>query len=332
MKRTFHLKKRYRNILLIIFLLLFLLYWTICYFAVSLALVPSFMEKTEAFEEVTDTAVAALVQTSDIQNNHAAALQETREWLQTASYEELSVTTEDGYHLAGTMFSPEEESHTWVLLLHGYTGWKEELYPIAYQYVERGYHALVPDMRCSGESEGDFIGMGWTDRLDNMLWLEEILSRDRSAEIVIHGQSMGAACALMMSGEELPSQVRAIVSDCAYTDAYRMFAKQMKDWFGLPSFPLLDSMNLVLQLRGGYDLKEASALEAVKKTALPVLIIHGEEDDMVPVDMAYELYEAAGGEKELLIIPGAGHAQAADKDPETYYGTVFDFLGKSLFR
>lgn len=318
--------KKCRNILLVILLLLFILHWTICYFAVSLALVPSFMEKTEAFEEVTETAVKALVQTSDIQNNHAAAIQETKEWLETASYEKLSLTSEDDYLFKAVTFSPEEESHKWVLLLHGYTGWKEELYPIACQYVQRGYHALVPDMRCSGESEGDFIGMGWTDRLDNMLWLNEILSRDPEAEIIIHGQSMGASCALMMSGESLPSQVSAIVSDCAYTDAYSMFAKQMKDWFGLPSFPLLDSMNLVLQLRGGYDLKDASALDAVKKTSLPILIIHGEEDNMVPVDMAYELYEAAGGEKELLIVPGAGHAQSVDKDPKTYYDTVFEFL------
>ena len=42
--------------------------------------------------------------------------------------------------------------------------------------------------------------------------------------------------------------------------------------------------------------------------------------------MAYELYEAAAGEKELLIIPGAGHAQAMDKDPQLYYHTVFQFL------
>ena len=168
--------------------------------------------------------------------------------------------------------------------------------------------------------------MGWTDRLDNLLWLQEILDRDPEAQIVIHGQSMGAACALMMSGEELPEQVKAIISDCAYTDAYSMFAKQMKDWFGLPSFPILDSMNLVLQLRGGYDLKEASALNSVKNADLPILIIHGEEDDMVPVSMAYELYEAVPTEKELLIIPGAGHAQAVDKDPELYYETVFAFL------
>lgn len=310
---------------------LFILYWIICYFLVSLALVPSFMEKTEIFDTVTATSIEALVQTDDIKNNRAASWNLTNEWLENAEMETLCVTTIDGYHLVAAAFSPEEDSRDWVLLLHGYTGWKEELYPIAFQYVQRGYHVLVPDMRCSGESEGDFIGMGWTDRLDNMLWLAQILSVNPDARIVIHGQSMGASCALMMCGEELPSQVYAIVSDCAYTDAYHMFAKQMKDWFNLPSFPLLDSMNLTLQARGGYDLKEASALEAVKASRLPVLIIHGAEDDIVPVSMAYELYEAAPEPRELLIIEGAGHAQAVDKAPELYYNTVFEFLDGSLY-
>lgn len=328
-KKPFLFHKKRFWFLLILLLLLFSIYWIICYFLVSLALVPSFMEKTDVFETVTNTSIEALVQTDDIQNNRSRSIDETKEWLANVSAEKLSVTTTDGYRLTAVAFSPEEQSSRWVLLLHGYTGWKEELYPIACQYAKQGFHVLVPDMRCSGESEGDFIGMGWTDRLDNQLWLTEILSRNENAQIAIHGQSMGASCALMMSGEELPAQVYAIVSDCAYTDAYQMFAKQMADWFSLPSFPILDSMNLMLQLRGGYDLKDASALSAVKNTSLPILFIHGEADDMVPVSMAYELYDAAPGEKELLIISGAGHAQAMDKNPQLYYETVFGFLEKA---
>ncbi|MCD7708754.1 MAG: alpha/beta hydrolase [Clostridiales bacterium] len=321
-------KKKALIIICPIVIVLFIAYWAACYIAVSLALVPSFMEKTSVFETVTDESMDQLVQTDDIVENSAMAKSETNAWLETADMEKISVVTDDGYKLVAAEFAPEEESHLWVLALHGYTGWKEEMYPIAYQYVKRGYHALVPDMRCSGESEGDFIGMGWTDRLDNLLWIDEILAEDPDAEIVLHGQSMGAACALMMAGEDLPEQVRAIVSDCAYTGAYEMFAKEMKDWFGLPSFPLLDSMNLVLQLRGGYNLKDASAIDAVARTDLPILFIHGEEDEMIPVEMAYELYDAAAGEKEILIVPGAGHAQSPDKDPELYYGTVFEFVGR----
>lgn len=152
------------------------------------------------------------------------------------------------------------------MLLHGYTGWKEEMYPIGYQYASRGYQILVPDLRCSGESEGDFIGMDWTDPIDNLLWLNDILERDPEAEIVIHGQSMGAACALMMTGENLPENVKAVVSDCAYTDIYGIFQKQIKEWFHLPGFPIIDGAHLMLRLRGGYNIREASALEAVKKT------------------------------------------------------------------
>ena len=283
---------------------------------VDLALVPEKMEQTQAFEDITEDSYEALVKTDDIEQNKMASLEKTEKWVRSADSEEVSVTTEDGYRLLGRAFYQEGESHDWVLLLHGYTGWKEEMYPIAFEYAERGYQVLVPDMRCSGESEGDFIGMGWTDRKDNLLWLQTILKKDKNARIVIHGQSMGGACALMMTGEDLPDNVKAVVSDSAYTDAYSIFKKQLKDWFHLPGFPLVDGADLMLQIRGGYSLKKASALDAVKKSTIPLLIIHGEEDVFVPVEMAYTLYDAADCEKELLIVEGAGHAQAPDKAPQ----------------
>ena len=245
--------------------LLLLFYVLLVNFLVSAALVPSFMEKLEAFERITKDSYAAQVQTSDIKGNRQTALNETKEWLQKAKHQKISAETEDGYTLIAETFpaeentadsrcsateeisdgeeilSTEEESHKWVLLLHGYTGWKEEMYPFAYWYHTQGFHAVVPDLRCQGESEGDFIGMGWTDHFDCMLWIDYILSKDAEAKIVIHGQSMGAATALMMTGEELPENIQAVVSDCAYTDAYRMFGEKIKEWFQLPAFPLVDS-------------------------------------------------------------------------------------------
>ena len=341
-------------------------------FLVSAALVPSFMEKLEAFERITKDSYAAQVQTSDIKGNRQEALNETKEWLKDARHQKISVKTEDGYTLIAETFpaegildtkenldtaeisgaekvteagkapsakegvdiesasGAEEESHKWVLLLHGYTGWKEEMYPFAYWYHTQGFHVVVPDLRCQGESEGDFIGMGWTDHFDCMLWIDYILSQDEKAQIVLHGQSMGAAAALMMTGEELPDNIQAVVSDCAYTDAYRMFGEKIEEWFGLPAFPLVDSACLMLQLRGGYDLKDASALEAVKKSSTPTLFIHGDSDAMISVQMSRELYEAAACEKELLIVEGAGHGQAQEKDPDTYYSTIEEFLNKML--
>ncbi|QNM04704.1 alpha/beta hydrolase [Qiania dongpingensis] len=321
-----HKKKWLKRTLIILAVLLAAAYVVACNVLIDLALIPEKMEQAQAFEDLTEEGMEALVQTDDIQENRAEAISRTKKWLQSADTELLSVTTEDGYRLVAQAFYQERADHRWVLLLHGYTGWKEELYPIAYRYVQQGYQVLAPDMRCSGDSEGDFIGMGWTDRLDNQLWLDVILEKDPDAEIVLHGQSMGASCALMMGGEKLPANVKAIVSDSAYTDVYSIFKKQLKEWFHLPAFPLLDGANLMLKLRGGYDLKKASALNAVKECPLPILIIHGVEDAFVPVEMAQELYDAAAGDKELLLMEGAGHAQAPDKAPDEYYGTVFSFL------
>lgn len=330
MRRTKNPKKRKRiKIMGSILLLAAALYFILVNFLVSAALVPSFMEKLEAFERITEESYAAQVQTSDIQVNRQLALNDTAAWLEKAESRRLTAMSADGYRLVANEFPADEDSHVWVLVLHGYTGWKEEMYPFARWYHEEGYHVIVPDLRCQGESEGDFIGMGWSDHFDCMLWIEYILEQDREAEIVIHGQSMGAATALMMTGmDKLPDNVIAVISDCAYTDAYSMFGEKIKEWFGLPAFPLVDSACLVLKLRGGYALKDASALQAVVESRVPILFIHGEDDAMINVQMTKDLFDAADCYKELLIIEDAGHAQAQDKEPERYYGTIRAFLGK----
>ncbi len=317
------------RIICIILTLLLLAYGVLVNLLLSAALVPSFMRRLEAFQRITDESYAAQVQTSDIKENRRASLEETKEWLSGASRQKRSIQSQDGYTLIAEEFPASRESHKWVLLLHGYTGWKEEMYPFALWYHRQGFHVLAPDLRCQGESEGDFIGMGWTDHFDCMQWLQLILEQDPKAEVVLHGQSMGAAAALIMSGDpSLPSNVKAVVSDCAYTDAYSMFGEKIKEWFGLPAFPLVDSACLMLRLRGGYNLKDASALTAVAKSKTPTLFIHGDSDAMISVQMAQDLYSAAACQKEILIVEGAGHAQSQDKDPDTYYGAIEEFLGR----
>ena len=332
-------KKKLMIALIVVLSVIFIAYWVMVYFLVDAALVPSFMKKLDSFSEVTEKSVSEQQHTSDIQDNHKKAVKETNEWLKTVKHQKYTTKSDDGYDLVAMTFEPDAASgsavavsggdgHDWVLILHGYTGWKEEMYPFAREYCKRGYHAMVPDLRCQGESDGDFIGMGYTDSFDCMKWIQGILKIDPQARIVLHGQSMGAATALIMSGRsDLPDCVKAIVSDCSYTDAYAMFRSKINDWFSLPAFPLVDSARLVLMLRGGYDLSRASAINAVEKSHTPTLFIHGADDKMISADMTRDLYDACASEKkELLIVDGAGHAQAQDKDPDRYYGKIFDFI------
>ena len=309
---------------------LFAVYTVFVYFLVSACLVPSFMDRLHAFEDITRKCYSEQVQTQELKENRAQLLTQTQEWLETLGRRKIQTETQDGYLLVAEEF-PAGEGDKWVLLLHGYTGWKEEMYQFAFWYYSQGYSVLVPDLRCQGESEGDFIGMGWTDHYDGELWIDHILAQTPDAEIVLHGQSMGAATALIMAGSpEVSEHIVAVVSDSAYTEAYEMFGDKITEWFHLPAAPFVDSACLMLRLRGGYNLRDASPLRAVSESSVPTLFIHGDEDRMIDVGMSYELFEAASCEKELFIVEGAGHAQAQDKDPDEYYGRIDAFLKRYL--
>lgn len=296
------------------------------------ALVPSFMEKLDVFEDFTEKGYSEMVHTEDIDQNSSSAKDETRQWLSELDWVKLQMTADDGCSLIAARFMQNDPSAPWVVMFHGYTGWKEELYQYACRFYAEGYSVLVPDARAHGESEGKYIGLGWLDRADNLKWLAYITENFPGASIVLYGQSMGASAALILSGEEaLPESVTAVIADSAFTDAKSLFKNKVKDWTGLPSFGLIDTAGLLARLQGIYDLNDASALKAVPKSSTPTLFIHGTEDKIVPPDNAEMLFEACGAEvKEKLLVEGAGHTQSADKDPEAYYSAIFRFIRESM--
>lgn len=352
--RDLRYKQKAFRIIFPIFLSIINLYIVLVNGALNAALIPAFMRRLDAFEELTVKNYSEQVQTQDIKDNAKDAYNETKEWLKGALYAVYLAKSEDGYSFDAAYFPSAQDasfdelgnvipkdsstassvqlSHKWAVLLHGYTGWKEAMYEYAKYYVENGYNVLVPDLRCCGSSEGDFIGMGLTDAKDvNEIWISYILKKDPNAQIVLHGQSMGAATALIMSGDNtLPANVKAIVSDAAYTDAYSMFGDKAYKWFSLPPFPIVDSACLMLVLRGGYNLKEASPIDAVSQSHTPTLFMHGSMDAMIDVSMASQLFDSATCKKELQIFEGSGHAQNQDKDPELFYGTITSFLSKYI--
>ena len=324
------LKKR-TKVLIAALIAVMVIYTVIGNIIVSAALVPDFMRKLEAFERVTEQGYSEMVKTDDITENAALAREETTAFLEKSDGFKVKSTSDDGYELIAACFrQAEPEGKPWVVLLHGYTGWKEEMYHYAAKYYEKGFNILCPDLRCQGESDGDFIGMGWTDRYDVLTWIGKITDSYPDAEIVLHGESMGASCALMMTGMDLPDNVECVISDCAFTDSVSMFRKQLRDWFSIPDIGFIGSARLWLRIRGGYDLKDASAINEIKKSDIPTLFIQGDQDRIVPVSSAEELYDSLNAEKDIMIVEGAGHAQSCYKDPDAYYDRVFGFIDRFL--
>ena len=88
--------------------------------------------------------------------------------------------------------------------------------------------------------------------------------------------------------------------------------------------------SLICKLRAGYYLKDGASIDAVKKSKVPMLFIHGDDDCFVPYYMLDELYNAANCKKEKLVIKKAGHAKAATVDPKLYWSTIKNFINKNI--
>lgn len=248
------------------------------------------------------------------------------EWDETIENKKVEVIAKDGIILRGTEYIIDEHCDKWAIVLHGYHSNPDSVLSIGMHFSEKGYNVLIPSMRASNDSEGQYIGMGWLDKDDLQCWINLIIEQNDNAEIILHGSSMGAATVLMASGNELPKNVKAIIEDSGYTSVWDIFASEAKARFNLPTFPILNMFELVANVRAKYDIKEASAVEQVKKSNVPILFIHGDSDDFVPEYMCEELYEAANCKKDKLIIHNAGHTESKYKEPEIYYNKIFEFL------
>lgn len=245
--------------------------------------------------------------------------------------EDRWLTSQDGLKLHG-LYLPREGSHKYAVICHGYGSIPQYGGRFALKFYEMGYNVLAPAARAHERSEGRYTGMGWPERRDIVAWVDTLVERDPQAEIVLFGVSMGGATVMMTAGEaDLSSNVKCAIEDCGYSSVWDEFAGQLDELFGLPTFPVLDAASLVTRLRAGYGFKEASAVEQLKKTALPVLFIHGEDDTFVPYAMLDVVYDAcASPDKERLSVPGAAHGEASWEDPELYWATIAAFLEKRM--
>lgn len=266
------------------------------------------------------------------ESEQTVAQSERWDWLASQTLESWQITSEDGLNLVGSYIAADSPTTKSVILAHGYASQGKDMESFAWFYRDiLGFNVLMPDARGHGQSEGDYIGFGWHERKDYVLWIQMLIDKlGDDAQIALHGISMGGATVMMVSGEKLPDQVKVIVEDCGYTSAYDELAYQLRRMYKLPPIPILPATSVVTKLKAGFSLYEASALKQVEKATLPILFIHGDDDRFVPTEMVYRLYEACHSEKEIYIVEGAGHGHAYGTDRTAYVQIVGDFVGRFI--
>ena len=239
--------------------------------------------------------------------------EKNRQWLEDYGYERYSIEADDGTKLVGYLLRPEKPSKFFMFGSHGYRSeGRREFSGISQYYLSRGFNVFLVDHRASGESEGRYIGFDYYESKDCIKWLNFLNSTfGEDISIVLHGVSMGSATVMMMAGDEnLPENVRLIVADCGYTSAWDEFAYKLSE-MKVPSKPLLPIVNSINVKKAGYDFRDTSALDSVKKAKVPMLFVHGGADKFVPTYMVYLLFDACSSEvKDMMIVDGADHASS----------------------
>ena len=236
------------------------------------------------------------------------------------------IESRDGLKFHAYLFPAEETPRKFVIGIHGYRSYSRPEYaPYIEFYQSLGYSMLLPDDRAHRPSEGDHVGFGVLDRLDCVDWAKYLVrTYGPDIEILLHGVSMGGATVCAASGEaDLPSQVRGIVSDCAFSTGWEVLHHQLGEVGRLPVDYILPRVEKICQKKAGFDLHTHSALEQVQRAKVPMLFVQGEKDPLVPAHMARDLYEACGSrEKELLLVPEAGHGESIAFAPEEYHRRI----------
>lgn len=251
----------------------------------------------------------------------------------------VSITSFDGLNLHGWLFDPDCVNplpHLYAICCHGYTGKPAEMAKWAHRFAKLGFTVLVPAQRAHELSEGRYVGMGWLERNDLLAWIHLIVESDPDARILLHGNSMGATTVMMAAGDpRLPRNVVSAIEDSGYASVRMQFIDSARSMFHLPKLlaaMCVDAAGLVCKYRAGFDFSDASCVEQLKHTTIPMLFIHGAADTFVSprfLDMNYGACSSL--DREKLLVPDADHVMSSAVAPDVYWSKVEGFV-KRTFR
>lgn len=249
----------------------------------------------------------------------------SRERYEALEKQEVVITSFDGLRLCGDAVERHPGSKRWVIVVHGYTGSRAFSTQFIDMFVEEGCNVLLIDQRRHGRSEGRFTTYGYYEKYDVQAWVRW-LTREYGADISIglHGQSLGGGSVLEYLAIADP-QVKFVVADCPYSDLTELLRHQLTTLNKIPSIPFLSWVASRIRRKAGFSVEQVSPIRAVRDSRIPVLFIHGTDDNYVPTRMSMEMYEQKPEPKRLLLINGAIHANAYHVDPALYRSEVQSF-------
>lgn len=206
-----------------------------------------------------------------------------------------------GVELEGWLIAAAPPRRGTLVYLHGVADNRGSAAGPAQRFAASGSDVIAYDSRAHGGSSGDVCTYGFYEKRD----LARVLDVAAPGPIVVVGTSLGAAVALQAAAED--PRIDAVVAAESFSDL-ETIASERAPWFFTRAV-IRDALRIAGE-HGRFQTRATSPVAAAPAIHVPVLLLHGERDRETSPDHSRRIFDALRGEKQLLIVPGAGHNQS----------------------
>jgi alpha/beta superfamily hydrolase len=240
--------------------------------------------------------------------------------------EKINFVNSRGDTLSGVLHHPAERSGDGtVILCHGMESTKEsdKLVFLSRALAQRGILTLRFDFAYVGESSGKFEDITYSGEVEDLKAAYSLVRERNTGRTAILGSSMGGTVALLFAAQEPSIASVVTVAAPVHPEAFPkrlLTPEQARQWRDR-GYIFFNRQRINASLL--HDLERIDVCEAATKINCPVLILHGDADEVVPVAEAYELHARLGNSKRLSILKGADHRLS---NPETMRQAVGEAL------
>lgn len=243
-------------------------------------------------------------------------------------FETMEIKSHDGLKLFGRYYHVKDGAPV-DICFHGWHGnYLQDFCGGSKLCEASGHNFILVDQRGQGFSESNTMSFGVLEKYDVVTWCNYLVKRfGPQVEINLIGISMGAATVLQAATQPLPANVKHIFADCPYSSPIEIIHKVAKEGMHLPVKLVHPFIVAAAAIYGHFNLmdKTSDVPRNIANCNIPIMIIHGENDNFVPERMSKEIADANPA-IQRHTFQGADHGLSFMLDEQRYEKLVVDFF------
>lgn len=243
-------------------------------------------------------------------------------------FEEFKLTFRDEVEVNGRFFNFNPGSNKYIILVHGFGATQVSMSKYMEAYKNIGFNVITYDERGMAENKITNCGMSYFESYDVIEVIKYVKTRfGKDIILGIHGESMGGAS--VIGSMKYKPNVNFIVADCPFANLKLLSIKEAKKRYHVPMF-IINLCGPVGKLFFGYNPNKVIPTIDMNNTDVPLLVCHGDNDNLVPMYHSEMIYNEYKGPKELHITKGADHAEGIVKGRDAYTNKIKEFVTKYI--